>query len=47
MLVIASLLFILLRVLLVAVAWPPYKLLERTNRLYQETMEETCEMLSL
>ena len=47
MLVTASLLLTLLRLSLVLLAWPPYKLLEKTNRLYQETMEETCMMLSL
>ena len=47
MLVIASLLLTLLRVMLVIVAYPPYKLLEKTNRAYQEAMEETCGMLSL
>ena len=47
MLVIASLLLTLLRVMLVIVAYPPYKLLEKTNSVYQEAMEETCGMLSL
>ena len=47
MLVIASLLLTLLRVILVIVVYPPYKLLEKTNSVYQEAMEETCGMLSL
>ena len=47
MLVIASLLLTLLRVMLVIVAYPPYKVLEKTNQLYLEAMEETCGMLSL
>jgi hypothetical protein len=29
------------------VIYPPFKVLEKTNRVYQEAMEETCGMLSL
>ena len=42
-----SLLLTLLRVVLMVVAYPLLKLLEKTDRLYQESMEETCGMLSL
>ena len=47
MLVIASLLLTLLRLLLIMLIWPLFKVLEKTNRAYQEAMEETCGMLSL
>ena len=47
MLVTASLLLTLIRLVLIMVILPPFKLLEKTNSLYQESMEETCEMLSL
>ena len=47
MLVSLSLLLTLLRVVLLVIIYPPYKVLEKTNRVYQEAMEETCGMLSL
>ena len=47
MLVIASLLLILLRAALLLVVYPLYKVLEKTNRLYQEAMETTHGLLSL
>ena len=42
MLVSLSLLLTLLRVVLLVIIYPPYKVLEKTNRAYQEAMEETC-----
>ena len=42
-----SVLLTLIRLVLIMVLIPPFKLLEKTNSLYQESMEETCEMLSL
>ena len=45
-LVILSLLLTLVRILLIAAVWPLYKLLEKTNRLYQEAMETTHGLLS-
>ena len=47
MLVIASLLLILLRVVLILLAWPPYKLLEKTNRAYSTVMVEVYSLLTL
>ena len=47
MLVIASLLLTLLRVVLIALVWPLWKALEKTDRPYREVMEETCGLLSL
>ena len=47
MLVIASLLLTLLRLVLIALIWPLWKVLEKTNPLYQESMETTCGLLSL
>ena len=47
MLVTASLLLTLIRLVLIMVLIPPFKLLEKTNSLYQEAMEETSGMLSL
>ena len=46
-LVTASLLLTLIRLVLIMVLIPPFKLLEKTNSLYQEAMEETSGMLSL
>ena len=46
-LVIASLLLTLLRVVLMVLIWPMFKVLEKTNNLYQEAMETTCGLLSL
>ena len=40
MLVSLSLLLTLLRIVVLLVVWPPYKVLEKTNRLYQEAMEK-------
>jgi hypothetical protein len=42
-----SLLLTLLRIVVLLVVWPLYKVLEKTNRLYQEAMETTHELLSL
>ncbi len=47
MLVTASLLLTVLRVVLIALVWPLLKVLQKTNSLYQQAMEETCGMLSL
>ena len=47
MLVTASVLLTLIRLVLIMVILPPFKLLEKTNSLYQEAMEETSGMLSL
>ena len=47
MLVIASLLLTLLRVVLIALVWPLWKALEKTDQPYREVMEETCGLLSL
>ena len=47
MLVIASLLLILLRVVLMVLAWPPRKMLERTDRLFLKTMLELHNLLHL
>ena len=47
MLVIASLLLILLRVILIMLAWPPYKLLQKTNRAYSTVMVEVYSLLTL
>ena len=46
MLVIASLLLTLLRIVLIALIWPLWKVLEKTNLLYQLAMETTCGLLS-
>jgi len=42
-----SLLLTLLRIVLMAIIWPLFKVLEKTNNLYQESMERTCGLLSL
>ena len=42
-----SLLLTLLRIALLLVVWPLFKVLEKTNLLYQESMERTCGLLSL
>ena len=34
-------------IVVLLVVWPLYKVLEKTNRLYQEAMETTHELLSL
>ena len=47
MLVSLSVLLTLIRLVLIMVILPPFKLLEKTNSLYQESMEETSGMLSL
>jgi len=47
MLVTASPLLILVRVVLLLAVYPLWKLLEVTNRPYQEAMEETHRLLSL
>ena len=47
MLVSLSVLLTLIRLVLIMVLIPPFKLLEKTNSLYQEAMEETSGMLSL
>ena len=47
MLVSLSVLLTLTRLVLIMVLIPPFKLLEKTNSLYQEAMEETSGMLSL
>ena len=47
MLVIASLLLTLLRIALIMLIWPLFKVLEKTNNLYQEAMETTYGLLSL
>ena len=46
MLVIASLLLISLRLVMVALAWPPYKVLEKTNRVFTVLMVEVHNLLS-
>ena len=46
MLVILSLLLTLVRVALIAMVYPLYKMLEKTNSLYQNSMETTCSLLS-
>ena len=46
MLVVASLLLTLLRIVLIALIWPLWKVLEKTNLLYQLAMETTCGLLS-
>ena len=46
MLVIASLLLILLRVVLIILAYPPYKLLEKTNNAFLKTMVDVHSLLS-
>ena len=47
MLVTVSQLLTLIRLVLIIMVIPPFKLLEKTNQLYQEAMERTHEMLSL
>ena len=47
MLVSLSQLLTLIRLVLIILVIPPFKLLEKTNQLYQEAMERTHEMLSL
>ena len=42
-----SLLLTLLRIVLIVIIWPLWKVLEKTNRLYQEAMETTHGLLSL
>ena len=47
MLVIASLLLTLLRVVLIALIWLPFKVLQKTDMMYQDEMERTSWLLSL
>ena len=47
MLVIASLLLTLLRVVLIALIWLPFKVLQKTDMMYQDVMERTSWLLSL
>ena len=42
-----SLLLTLLRIVVIALIWPLWKVLEKTDRLYQEAMETTHGLLSL
>ena len=42
-----SLLLTLVRIVLLAIIWPLFKVLEKTDNLYQEAMERTCGLLSL
>ena len=46
MLVNLSLLLTLLRATMITLVYLPYKVLEKTNNLYQEVMERTCGLLS-
>ncbi len=47
MLVIASLLLTLLRAVLMVLIWPMWKVLQKTDLLYQEVMERTSWLLML